>query len=429
VDASDPMVHCARFFYGPMLMGRDGIGACPCCGTGVLFRRDILVSIGGQAYGSITEDYNTAMTLLSAGFATMYLNERLSFGLAPDDIAGVFTQRLRWAMGALQILIRDNPLQKPGLTLPQAFLFFEAAAQHFLCIPTIYMAVVPIIFLFTQYAPLEVSQLWEFTVPFGLFYLFNRLTMFWVHRGVEGGNLELWRGSQSWVWMSVNHLKAIFKVYIAEAPLLRRVMEISFVVTAKDADGGSNIREALNYTWPYLLHYTALLAGSIYFIVTAAMGRYTTWQICISISAIMWGLLICLCVWPPVATLFPRVETEHGWRIMWKAFWDTSLFSADEDGQLVRIPRGDGKGDKKEQEATAIEEMHGAHGKLPEEFRAGPASFRPPSEEFDVEASPFDYESAGESSEPDGHGDASPDRCTGVRFVVQTLIFENVTCP
>jgi cellulose synthase/poly-beta-1,6-N-acetylglucosamine synthase-like glycosyltransferase len=56
VDAADPMVHCARFFYGPMLQGRDGIGACPCCGTGVVFRRDVLVSIGGQAYGSITED-------------------------------------------------------------------------------------------------------------------------------------------------------------------------------------------------------------------------------------------------------------------------------------------------------------------------------------------------------------------------------------
>lgn len=71
VSAEDPLVHFARFFYGPMLQGRDGIGACPCCGTGVVFRRDILVSIGGQAHGSITEDYNTAMTLMSAGFATL----------------------------------------------------------------------------------------------------------------------------------------------------------------------------------------------------------------------------------------------------------------------------------------------------------------------------------------------------------------------
>jgi hypothetical protein len=48
----------------------------------------VLVSIGGQAYGSITEDYNTAMTLLSAGFASMYLNERLVFGMVPEDIDG-----------------------------------------------------------------------------------------------------------------------------------------------------------------------------------------------------------------------------------------------------------------------------------------------------------------------------------------------------
>lgn len=26
---------------GPMLQGRDGIGAAPCCGTGVVFRRDV----------------------------------------------------------------------------------------------------------------------------------------------------------------------------------------------------------------------------------------------------------------------------------------------------------------------------------------------------------------------------------------------------
>jgi cellulose synthase/poly-beta-1,6-N-acetylglucosamine synthase-like glycosyltransferase len=39
------------------------------------------------------------------------LNERLVFGMAPDHIADVMTQRLRWAMGALQILMRDNPLR------------------------------------------------------------------------------------------------------------------------------------------------------------------------------------------------------------------------------------------------------------------------------------------------------------------------------
>ena len=34
VAPHDPMVHCSRFFYGPALQGRDGLSACPCCGTG-----------------------------------------------------------------------------------------------------------------------------------------------------------------------------------------------------------------------------------------------------------------------------------------------------------------------------------------------------------------------------------------------------------
>lgn len=36
--------------------------------------------------------------------AGRFLNERLSFGMAPDDIVGVFAQRTRWATGALTIM-------------------------------------------------------------------------------------------------------------------------------------------------------------------------------------------------------------------------------------------------------------------------------------------------------------------------------------
>jgi cellulose synthase/poly-beta-1,6-N-acetylglucosamine synthase-like glycosyltransferase len=32
-----------------------------------------------------------------------FLAERLVYGMAPEDIEGVFKQRLRWAMGALQV--------------------------------------------------------------------------------------------------------------------------------------------------------------------------------------------------------------------------------------------------------------------------------------------------------------------------------------
>lgn len=59
--------------------------------------------MGGQSTISVTEDYATAMSLLAGGFATMFLDERLVMGLAPDDLHAALTQRLRWAMGALQV--------------------------------------------------------------------------------------------------------------------------------------------------------------------------------------------------------------------------------------------------------------------------------------------------------------------------------------
>jgi cellulose synthase/poly-beta-1,6-N-acetylglucosamine synthase-like glycosyltransferase len=44
------------------------------------------------------------------------MDVRLMFGMAPDDIHSTMTQRLRYAMGALQILIRENPLKLVGST-------------------------------------------------------------------------------------------------------------------------------------------------------------------------------------------------------------------------------------------------------------------------------------------------------------------------
>lgn len=50
----------------------------------------------------------------------------------------------------LQILVRANPLTRPGLTFVQSLLFWESAAHHFLALPTILMSLLPIIYMFTE---------------------------------------------------------------------------------------------------------------------------------------------------------------------------------------------------------------------------------------------------------------------------------------
>ncbi|KAI8106252.1 hypothetical protein M9435_000798 [Picochlorum sp. BPE23] len=344
VGSDDPLVHCARFFYGPTLRGRDGVGACPCCGTGVIFRRDILVSIGGQKTFSITEDYNTAMHLLASGFSSQYLNTRLSFGMAPEDISGVFRQRLRWAIGALQIFYTSNPLQVPGLTLAQRFLFFESCSHYFLSFSTLIMCIAPLVYVFSEYSPLVVDQLWELCLVFGFYYLMNRVTMWIAHLSLlklnyfesevnsSGVQLELWRGSQLWVWMAPNHIRA---VVIATLNYMKGA-SIKFSVTKKDVTK-SNFWSNLIVLMPYLLYYAAYLAAIIYFIVLVSVNKYTAWRVVIYITALAWATLIVLYLWPPVSLLLPRIETEKGWKISWRAFFDTNTFKIDRSGRLGRL--------------------------------------------------------------------------------------------
>lgn len=48
----------------------------------------------------------------------------------------------------------SQPPPQPGLTVPQKLLFFEAAAHHYLAFSTIFMAVVPIVFLYSEVSPM-----------------------------------------------------------------------------------------------------------------------------------------------------------------------------------------------------------------------------------------------------------------------------------
>jgi cellulose synthase (UDP-forming) len=306
VPPSDPMVHCARFFYGPMLQGRDGTDATPCCGTGVVFSRTALISLGGQSYGSITEDYNTSMNLFAAGFSSMFLNERLVYGMAPESLVDVFQQRQRWAMGALQIIFKDNPLSKPGLTAVQSLLMFEAGAYHFLAISSLVLCIVPFLFIFADLPPLTAWRLWEFALAFGCFYFMNRLTIWVAARGIQGADIELWRGWQMWIWLAPNHVKSIWKVIKSETWVrkLTGSKEIAFKVTSKDATAtstttGTNeegeeatplplppkrslsaLRKTLGVTWYFLLYYITF-ATAIFFTIIWGKFLLHIWTFCV----------------------------------------------------------------------------------------------------------------------------------------------------
>ena len=92
-----------RFFFDVLLPAKDAWGAAFCCGTSSVCRVSALESIGGVPVVSITEDMLLSQKLKASGWRTVYLNERLSMGLAPEGVAEYISQRSRWCMGFMQI--------------------------------------------------------------------------------------------------------------------------------------------------------------------------------------------------------------------------------------------------------------------------------------------------------------------------------------
>ena len=90
-----------RFFFDYMQPSRDAWGIAVCCGTSSIVRWRALEAIGDFPTSSVTEDYLLTATLAMHGYATVYLNEALSEGLAPEGLREFITQRARWCLGLM----------------------------------------------------------------------------------------------------------------------------------------------------------------------------------------------------------------------------------------------------------------------------------------------------------------------------------------
>lgn len=92
-----------RFFFDHLQPSRDAWGIAFCCGTSSVARWSALRDIGGFPTASITEDFLLTLALQERGHRTVYLDEALTEGLAPEGLKEYVTQRARWCLGLMQI--------------------------------------------------------------------------------------------------------------------------------------------------------------------------------------------------------------------------------------------------------------------------------------------------------------------------------------
>jgi cellulose synthase (UDP-forming) len=174
-----------RYFFDVVMASKDAWDCAFCCGTSSLIRSAALMKIGGVPTDSVTEDYLLSLRLSENGYRTVYLNERLSIGLAPEGLKEYIDQRSRWALGLVQICLGPSGPLRFGNKLPlldrimlmEAFLHWSATYAFRLLgliIPAIYL-------LFNvQAVYANVAEAISFFLPY---FVAQTVVISWISRG------------------------------------------------------------------------------------------------------------------------------------------------------------------------------------------------------------------------------------------------------
>lgn len=280
LTSDDPFAHNAHLFYGPIQQGKDGMNSAFYTGTNAILRREALVNVGlqyfsdefakdasrldefqlvgGMSSNSITEDMNTAMRLHAAGWQSVYHHELLAEGLAPDDLSSTLKQRLRWAQGTIQVLIRENPLTKPGLTFWQRLNYFKTMYSYFSGFATLIFISCPIIFFFTGISPVKTFGI-DFTLHFLPVFILNRLTFMTIGWGIPAK--EIWRSEQYAIALFPLLIQAVTSVFTGQ--------NLKFQVTPKQRQSGIFYQLII----PQLIIVTLTIIGILLSVYRLAIGN------------------------------------------------------------------------------------------------------------------------------------------------------------
>ena len=177
---------------------------------------------------SVTEDMATAMRLHAMGWESVYHHEILAYGLAPEDLKTMLTQRLRWAQGTIQVLLRENPLAQKGLKLGQRLMYFGTMWTYLSGFAAVIYFAAPIIYLLLGILPVS-SLSWDFFIRFVPFMVVNQLLF-----AVAGRGIPTWRGQQ--------YSLALFPTWIKACTTAARNVwfgrPLGFAVTPKARQSG-----------------------------------------------------------------------------------------------------------------------------------------------------------------------------------------------
>ncbi len=287
----DPYVNDPQMFYDVILRRRNWCHASFCCGAGSVHRREAVMQAALRSFAlavdrevdkfaqdipdrqlradfsdamrtqvaieqeltpykfHVSEDIYTSIVLHNdpdRRWKSVLHPQVESRMLSPQDLLTWMIQRFKYAGGTLDIALRDNPLFKGRMRLPQRLMYLTTFWSYLGCLWNIVFLLAPIIYLFTGIAPLasySAAFYWH-ALPF--------LVLTEIAFMVGTWGVRSWDGKASYLSFFPVNFRALWTVLRGE--------KIKFHVTPKDRQEGN----FLHLVWPQVAVIVLTLGGLAY---------------------------------------------------------------------------------------------------------------------------------------------------------------------
>lgn len=298
----DPFVNDPRLFFDIIQRRRNWANAAFCCGASSIHRREAVMFVALTAYAGsvglegnrrgigfrslpllgrrpnalrqatqrwqaaqskevtpykfhVSEDIYTSIVLhqtRSRRWLSVLHPHVESRMLSPQDLLTWTIQRFKYAGGSLDILVHDNPIIQPGLSLAQRLMYLTTFWSYVGSVWNFIFLIAPIIFLLTGIPPVSAYTI-TFFVHALPFLLTNELAFLAGTWGISG-----YKGKANYL--------ASFPIGLRALWLVLRNQEIKFPVTPKQRQEGRFV----GLVWPQI----AIIVITVIAFVSAVL-RFT----------------------------------------------------------------------------------------------------------------------------------------------------------
>jgi cellulose synthase (UDP-forming) len=254
---------------------------------------------------SVTEDMATSMRLHGTGWRSVFHHEILAKGLAPDDLATMLKQRLRWAQGTLQVMLKENPLVQRGMSVGQRLMYFATMWSYLSGFAALPLLLAPVIYLCFGVLPVHAYGL-TFLGFFAPYFLLNQALFL-----VVGYGYRTWRGQQYSlalfpVWIRAV-VTAVLNVYFGRG--------LGFVVTQKTRSGQPP-RFPWRLIWPQLATFALFLVATVIGLIRLLSGTDATYvgtfvNLCwVAYDVVVMSVVIQAALYRPAEPEQPAITEE-----------------------------------------------------------------------------------------------------------------------